>query len=149
MDREEKNIQAEQERRVITQGEEIEKARKFFDGDRFAVENGAVIEAIGDHYARCSMKLEPKHRNAVGIVMGGAYFTLADFAFAVAANWQRVGTVSLTSNITFCGAAKGEYICAEAVCKKDGRSTCLYEINVKDELGNLAAVVSINGFHRA
>ncbi len=134
---------------VITRGEEIERTRKFFEGDRFAVENGAVIEAIGDHYARCSMKVEPKHRNAVGIVMGGAYFTLADFAFAVAANWQKVGTVSLTSNITFCGAAKGDCLYAEAVCKKDGRSTCLYEINVKDELGNLAAVVIINGFHRA
>ena len=45
---------------VITRGEEIERTRKFFEGDRFAVENGAVIEAIGDHYARCSMKVEPK-----------------------------------------------------------------------------------------
>ena len=142
-------METEEKGAVITQGEEIERVRKFFDGDRFAVENGAYILAIGDRYAKCRMALEAKHRNAVGIVMGGAYFTLADFTFAVAANWQKVGTVSLTSNITFCGSAKGDLLVAEAFCKKDGRSTCLYEITVKDELGNLAAVVSINGFRRA
>jgi len=38
--------------------------------------------------AICSLTLEAKHKNALGAVMGGVYFTLADFAFAVASNWQ-------------------------------------------------------------
>ncbi len=29
---------------------------------------------------KCSLKIEDRHRNAMGAVMGGVYFTLADFA---------------------------------------------------------------------
>ncbi len=65
-----------------------EKTVKLFENDRFATENGAVIEEVEEHYAKCSLKLGSRHRNAMGAVMGGVYFTLADFAFAVAANWQ-------------------------------------------------------------
>ena len=128
---------------------ELEKIQKFFEADRFAYQNGIRIQSVKEGEAVCTMPIEDRHLNAGNAVQGGATFTLADFAFAVAANWQKVGSVSLTSNITFCGAAKGDCLYAEAACKKDGRSTCLYEINVKDELGNLAAVVIINGFHRA
>jgi acyl-CoA thioesterase len=35
---------------------------------------------------------------------------------------------------------------AEAVCLKDGRTTAYYEIRIKDELGNTAAVVSTTGY---
>ena len=62
----------------------IEEVREMFTHDRFATENGAVIDEIGDHYAKCSMQLTDKHKNALGAVMGGVPFTLADFAFAVA-----------------------------------------------------------------
>ena len=71
--------------------------------------------------------------------MGGVYFTLADFAFAVASNWQGDTMVSLNSQIAYLGAAKGNMLIAEAVCLKDGRTTAYYEIRIKDELGNTAA----------
>ena len=51
---------------------------RFFEKDRFAAETGAVIDEIDDRYARCSLTLEAKHKNALGAVMGGVYFTLAD-----------------------------------------------------------------------
>ena len=73
---------------------------ELFQNDRFATENGAVIEEVDDHYAKCSLKIENRHRNAMGAVMGGVYFTLADFALAVASNWQKMGYVSLNSEIT-------------------------------------------------
>lgn len=63
----------------------LEEVRKIFEGDRFATENGAVIEEIGDHSATCSLIIKDSHRNAMGAVMGGTYFMLADFTFAVAA----------------------------------------------------------------
>lgn len=125
-----------------------EEIRSLFAKDRFATENGAVIEEIDDHYAVCRLKLEDGHRNAMGAVMGGVYFTLADFAFAVAANWQAIGTVSLNSQITYLGTAKGEYLIAEAVCVKNGRTTSCYRIDVKDELGNLAATVNTIGYRK-
>lgn len=125
----------------------LEEVRKIFEGDRFATENGAVIEEIGEHSAVCSMVLTPAHRNAMGAVMGGAYFTLADFAFAVAANWEKMGCVSLQSDISFLGSAKGERLIAEAVCIKNGKRTACYRIDVTDELGNLAATVTTTGYH--
>ena len=128
--------------------EKLPEVRELFKGDRFATENGMVIDEIGDHYAKCSVELTDIHRNAMGAVMGGVYFTLADFAFAVAANWQHMGTVSLSTDIAFIGAAKGSKITAEAVCIKDGRSTACYHVTVTDELGNIAADVKVVGFKK-
>lgn len=114
--------------------------------DRFATENGAVIEEVDDHYAKCSLKIEDRHRNAMGAVMGGVYFTLADFALAVAGNWQEMGSVSLNSEIAYLTAARGEKLTAEAVCIKNGRTTGYYKIDVRDEYGNLAAAVTATTF---
>lgn len=125
----------------------LEEVRKLFEGDRFATENGAVIESVGDRTATCSLRITPSHRNAMGAVMGGTYFMLADFAFAVAANWEKMGCVSLRSDISFLGPARGEKLTATAVCVKDGRTTALYRVDVTDELGNLTATVTTTGYH--
>ena len=124
----------------------LEEVRKIFEGDRFATENGAMIEEIGDHSAVCSLVLTDSHRNAMGAVMGGTYFMLADFAFAVAANWEKMGCVSLRADISFLGAARGEKLIAKAVCIKNGRATACYRVDVTDELGNLAATVTVTGY---
>ena len=125
----------------------LEEIRKIFEGNRFATENGAVIEEVGDRSATCSLTIIDSHRNAMGAVMGGTYFMLADFAFAVAANWQRMGCVSLHADISFLGAAKGQKLIAKAVCVKDGKSTACYRVDVTDDLGNLAATVTVTGYH--
>lgn len=125
----------------------LEEVRNIFNGDRFATENGAVIEEIGDHTATCSLIITDSHRNAMGAVMGGTYFMLADFAFAVAANWENMGCVSLQSDISFLGTAKGEKLIAKAVCVKNGKKTSFYRIDVTDDLGNLAATVTTTGYH--
>ena len=119
----------------------------MFEGDRFATENGAVIEEVGDHSAVCSLMITDSHRNAMGAVMGGVYFTLADFAFAVAANAEKMGCVSLHSDISFLDSAKGEKLIAKAVCVKDGKSIACYRIDVTDDLGNLTATITITGYH--
>lgn len=81
---------------------DIETIRTNFFADCFATQVlGAVIEEARAQYARCSFTIEPKHLNAVGTVMGGAIFTLADFAFAVASNTDNAPTVSLSSQISF------------------------------------------------
>ena len=124
----------------------LEEVRKKFKSDRFATENGAVIEEMGDHSATCSLIITDSHRNAMGAVMGGTYFMLADFAFAVAANGENMGCVSLRSDISFLGSAKGEKLIAKAVCIKDGRNTACYRIDVTDDLGNLTATVTTTGY---
>lgn len=125
----------------------IDEVRKMFENDRFATENGMIIDEIGDHYAKCSFEISKKHRNAYGGLMGGATFTLADFAFAVASNWQGQSTVSLTTNINFLGKPKGGSLIAEAKMVKDGRTTCYYRVDLTDELGTSVAAAVVTGFH--
>ena len=124
----------------------LEEVRKIFENDRFATENGAVIEEIGDRCATCSLTVTPSHCNAMGAVMGGTYFMLADFAFAVAVNQNSMNCVSLHSAISFLGTPKGEKLIAKATCIKDGRSTVCYRVDVTDELGNMAATVMTTGY---
>ena len=78
--------------------------------------------------------------------MGGAAFTLADFAFAVAANQNGREVVTQASQITFLTPAKGKRLTAVAHQVKDGRKTCFYEITVSDDLDTQVAFVTVNGF---
>lgn len=126
----------------------IDEIREFFRGDKFATENNMVIDEVNDGYAKCSLFIGERHKNAVGAVMGGVSFTLADFAYAVASNHEEPKWVSQNSAITFLGVAKGEKLIAEAVRVKQGRSTNFYQITVKDDLDNLVASVSVNGFKK-
>lgn len=129
--------------------ETLEKVRELFRNDRFATEMGAVIDEIGDHYSKVSVVINEHHKNAMGGVMGGVYFTLADFAFAVASNWQQPGVVGINCDASFIGVPKTERIIAEAKLVKDGRTICCYNVEIKDELGNTIATVQCLGFRKA
>jgi len=125
----------------------VDQVREIFSKDRYATENGMVIDDASEHYAKCSVTLTDRHKNAMGGVMGGVHFTLADFAFAVASNQNGERTVALNTDISYIGAVKGSRLIAEAKLIKNGRSACFYLVNVTDELGNLVAVVKCSGFH--
>ena len=129
---------------------DLEEAREFFGGDLYATDaTGIVIDEVGDHFARCSLEILRKHQNAYGGVMGGAIFTLADYTFAVASNFRQPQTVSVTSQINFIGMAKGKKLISESRLIKDGRSTCLYQIDITDDLGTKIAFVTISGMKLA
>lgn len=125
----------------------IEEIREVFEKDRFAVENGIVIDEVGENYAKCSVVLTERHKNAMGGIMGGVHFTLADFTFAVASNSGSMGTVALNTDISFLNPVKGKKLTAEANLVKDGHSTCCYNVRVTDDLGNIVAEVKTIGFH--
>ncbi len=125
----------------------LEEAREYFSQDRYATEvTGAVIEEVGEGYARVSCKLTSCHLNARGFVMGGVMFTLADFAFAVASNSSDREVVSMQNQISYLAPPRGEHLYATANCIKSGRSTCLYEVVVTDDTGRMAAFTTVSGF---
>lgn len=139
---------------AVTPGKEgkmdkLEQAREMFAKDRFATEQtGAVVEEVAPNHAKCSMKITEKHRNAYGSVMGGAIYTLADFAFAVASNFeQEKACVSINGNAVFLSASRGSTLYAEADLLKDGKNNCFYEVNVYDDLDRRIAVVTFTGAH--
>lgn len=125
---------------------DLNTVRARFEKDRFASSNGCRIEEVSHHHAVCSMPVSDGLLNAIGSVMGGAIFTLADFAFAVASNWDQSFRVSQSVQISFLSAPKGTRLIAEAAAVKEGRSTCLYTVTIRDDLGRDVAFVTVNGF---
>ena len=127
---------------------QLEEARRIFSDDCYATcTTGIRIDAVDEHYARCSLPLDGRHRNATGQVMGGVTYTLADFTFAVAANFRQSRTVTLTSQINYLSVVKGDTLIAESRLIKDGRRNCFFEISVTDDLGTPVATVTITGAH--
>ena len=122
--------------------------KQRFYSDRFASELlGAEILAAEPQHARCAFSLRPQHLNAAEVPMGGAIFTLADFAFAVAANgFSEDVTVSQNAATYFLAPAKGTVLTAEARCIKAGRTTSLYCVDVTDDQGVHVAHIDINGY---
>ena len=122
-------------------------AAVFFAGDRFATEAAGIrVEQAGENYARCAMKIEPRHKNANGLVMGGAVFTLADFTFAVATNMEADHmTVSVSSQIQFLRPASAGVLYGESSLLRLGRSSCVVEIDITDDSGRLIAKATVNG----
>lgn len=117
--------------------EEIE---AVFRNDRFATDAaGCRVEEGSKGHAVCSMKLADVHRNAMHNVMGGAIFTLADFALAIACNLGEEPTVSVESSISFLSVTKGTELIATATCDKSGRNLGFYTILVEDDLGKQIA----------
>ena len=71
----------------------LEEAKGVFYGDYYASQTTGIEILDADvGYARVGLKLDSRHMNAVGQVMGGVYFTLADYAFAIASNFRQPPT---------------------------------------------------------
>ena len=125
---------------------DIEEAREFFKGDLFATGNGIVIDEIGDGGCVCSMEIRDEHRNALGGVMGGAIYTLADFAFAVSSNDGEKTTVVLEAKINFLSWTKGSKLTAVSRCVKEGKTTSVYSITISDDQGREIALFTGTGY---
>ncbi len=127
----------------------LDEVRKFFQNDVYATgTTGIEIADARPGYAKVTLKIDERHINAVDRVMGAVYYTMADFAFAVATNYEydKGATVTLSSQINFLGAAKGKTLIGEAEVLKDGRATSFYKVRITDELGTQIAEVSTNGY---
>ena len=121
-------------------------AREYFGRDIYATETtGIVITEAGEQHAKVELDLDERHYNALGQVMGGVYFTMSDFAFAIASNFRSDPCVTLSSQIVFLNAARGKHLTAEAVCLKNGKRAGFYEITITDEYGTPVAKATAEG----
>ncbi|MBO4229141.1 MAG: PaaI family thioesterase [Clostridia bacterium] len=124
----------------------LEEAREYFQQDRFASGSGVELETLSDTECVCSMEIGEMHQNAMGGVMGGALFTLADFAFAVSSNHAHFPTVAQNVDIHFFNAPKGKRLTAVSSCLKNGKTTCVYQVVVEDESLQKVALFLATGF---
>ena len=78
--------------------------------------------------------------------MGGVYFTMCDFAFAIASNFDSDPCVTLGSHAIFMDKNKGRHLICEAHCIRDGHHACFYEVNVTDDYDTEIARVRVEGY---
>ena len=124
----------------------LEEAREYMSGDRFAVLSGVTLDELTEDGAVCSMELREDHANAQGGVMGGAIFTLADFAFASLANHVHRPTVAQSVSTSFLSSPRGARLIALARCRKSGRSTTVVQVDVSDDAGRDVAAFVFTGY---
>jgi acyl-CoA thioesterase len=114
--------------------------KEFLRGDRFVQHCGIELVSFEPGHAVTQMLVQPWHFNAVGIVQGGAIFTLADYAFAVASNAHGTVAVGVNASITYMKAATAGMLTAEARELALNRKLASYTVNVTNEAGDLIAV---------
>ncbi len=116
--------------------------------DRWAAVAGARLAEVREGYARVTMRLRPDHLNGVGVVQGGAVFTLADFAFAVASNSHGTVAVALDVSITFARASRTGVLTAEAVEESVSRRVSVCNVKVTDGRGEVVALFRGTAFRK-
>ncbi len=112
--------------------------KTFTEKDRLAKLLGIEILEVSLGQAKLAMKVEEMHLNGADVLHGGAIFTLADTAFAVASNSHEKLSLAVSASITFLKATPlGETIYATAKELSTTRKTGHYLIeitNSKEEL---------------
>lgn len=124
----------------------LKEAQDFFQMERFATSNGMHLDALSETRAVCSMEIRENHLNALNGVMGGATFTLADFASAALTNHLHRPTVAQQVSINYLSGAKGTRLTAECGIVKDGRNSIVTEVMVKDDTGRDIARMTVTSF---
>jgi acyl-CoA thioesterase len=119
---------------------DFQRLQAFFEHDEFARQNGIRLVEVRLGFARAELTVEPRHLNAVGTLQGGAFFTLADFAFAAASNSHGQVAVACQTDLTFFKAVRSGTLTAtaEEISRTRRLSTCM--IRVTDEQQNLVAL---------
>ena len=116
--------------------------------DRFCVANNMKITVLEQDYAEAVMPVSEDKLNGLDVVQGGAIYTLADFAFAGAANANKddkrcIGTVS---SINYLRPGTGSYIKAVAKMVHTGKKTCTCIVSVFNDQEKLIATATFQGF---
>ena len=127
-----------------------ERTIKFFnDNDHFAKENGMVITRLEEGASEAILTASERHFNGMGIIMGGALFTLSDFAFAAAIHTFGFRAVGMNSSTAFLKPGKGipgAKFTARARVVSKTRRTAVFDVNVYDDTGRLLTHSIMTGF---
>ena len=112
----------------------------MFKRDLFARHVGIELLEVSPGSATARLRVQPHHLNGVDIVQGGAIFTLADLAFAAAANSHGTVAVAVNVSITFLKAARSGTLLAVAREVSLNPKLGTYTVEVKDESGSVVAL---------
>lgn len=118
----------------------MEIIKKLFKNDKFAEHNGIELVEVSEGSAKAKMEINENHLNGIGIVQGGAIFTLADFTFGAAANSYGSVAVAINVNISYMKSSKSGTLFAEAREISKNPKLGTYTIDVTDDNGEIIAI---------
>lgn len=118
---------------------DTEKARRIFAADRFAALAGVEIVEAGPGFCRARLAIADRHLNAANVVQGGAIFTLADLAFAVASNSHGQLALAINANISFLRGETTGTLHAVATEVGEPKRIGAYDVLVTTEEGEVVA----------
>jgi acyl-CoA thioesterase len=110
-----------------------ETARRIFARDRYAELSSIEIIEATTGYCKARMQIEDKHLNSVDVVHGGALFTLADLAFAVASNSHGQVALAINAHITYLRAVQKGVLYAVATEVDQPKKLGAYDVVISDE----------------
>ena len=115
----------------------------FLDRDAFAKSLGIRLIEARPGYAKAAMDITQNHRNGAGIAHGGAIFSLADLAFAVAANSHGKLSLGVAASIAYVKAGLGSTLFAEAREISLGSKLATYVVTISND--NDEVIASMQG----
>jgi acyl-CoA thioesterase len=118
----------------------LEAIRHHFENDGFATANGMRLVELRSGFAKTCVAVESRHMNNVGLVHGGAIFTLAAFAFGAASRTAGQSTVGVSTNISFLKPTRSGTLYAEATEISRSRKLSVCTVRVTDDIGELVAL---------
>ena len=119
----------------------MQEIKQFFtDEDLFARHSGIELLEVGPGWAKACMKIEPYHFNGARTVHGGAIFTLADFAFAVASNSHGTLAMGINTSVSFVKAATRGTLHAEAKEQARNPKLASYSVMITDDGNDVVAI---------
>lgn len=117
--------------------------------DQYAQSSDIELCQVSEGAATAVMTVQSKHLNGLKMAHGGAIFTLADLAFAAAANSRGIPAVGINASITYISSAShGDKLTATATEIFSRRTLCGYQVEVHREDGELVAVFQGTAYKR-
>lgn len=120
-----------------------------YGADKFASYVGIELLEVSKGKAKAKMEIREHHLNGLGILHGGALFTLADYVFGIAGNTHDQEAVAVNASISILKAVKEGVIFAEAEEVALTTKLGTYTAYVKDENGENIAVFQGLGYRKS
>lgn len=122
-----------------------------FENDNFAKYLGFEAIRASDGKAEAKMDVRAEHLNGAGIVHGGAIYSLAVWALALAANScdrDEAVSVGIGGTINYISNVSQGTIYAVAEPVHVGKRLATFHSTVSDDKGNVLAVLQGNSYRK-
>jgi acyl-CoA thioesterase len=114
--------------------------KAFFANDTWAKESGIELMEVSIGRSKVRMKIEKRHMNGHGTVHGGAIFTLADTAFALASNSHGIPAAAINAHISYVKSATAGTLYADGAETSLSPKIATYSVIVTDDNGEKIAL---------